>query len=80
MIDIELACGWRVVGTTARPRGLRIMDGDKVVDGVMGVTIDVSPTGFPAINVKLHPKLDKDASMDPPPEGVFTVSADDPRA
>jgi hypothetical protein len=35
-----------------------------VVDGVMGVNIDIDPTGFPKINVKLHPKYTNE-TMDP---------------
>lgn len=66
MIDVELQCGWRIVGTTARPRGLQVLDAEgNVVPGIKGVDISITPTGFPEIRVSTFPKLET-ASMDPP--------------
>lgn len=66
MIDVELDCGWRVVGTTTRPCGVQVLDEDgNVVKGIKRVAMTFDPTGFPAISVEMLPKLES-RSMDPP--------------
>lgn len=66
MIDIELRCGWRVVGTTARPRGLQVHDADgNVVKGVAKVVIEVGVNELPLVTAELLPRLSSE-SMDPP--------------
>lgn len=73
MIDVELDCGWRIVGTTARPRGVQILDAEgNVVKGIKRVEISFDPMGYPGIRVEMFPKLES-SSMDPPTDVVSTV-------
>lgn len=60
MIDIELRCGWRITGTTSRPKGLRVMDADgNVVPGIQSVEIRADPTGYPEIRLGVRVALEE---------------------
>lgn len=76
MIDIELRCGWRIVGTTERPRGIQVHDAaGKIVQGVAKVLIEVSVADLPRVTVELLPRLSSE-SMDPPPDSLYSALAE----
>lgn len=76
MIDIELRCGWRVVGTTERARGVQVHDADgNVVQGVAKVVIEVGVNDLPRVTAELLPRLSSE-SMDPPPDSLYTAIAE----
>lgn len=76
MIDIELRCGWRVVGTTERARGVQVHDADgNVVQGIGKVAIEITPTDLPRVSVELLPRLSSE-SMDAPPDSLYSAIAE----
>lgn len=76
MIDIELSCGWRIVGTTERARGVQVHDTDgNVIRGVGKVAIEITPTDLPRVTVELLPRLSSE-SMDAPPDSLYSALAE----